>query len=389
MAIEDQRFYDHKGIDLVRVAGAAISNLRQGTRAQGGSTLTQQLARNSFLTPEKTYTRKLKELVLARRLEAEFSKDEILELYLNKVYFGAGLYGRKRRRWATSASRRPTSSLAQAALLAGLVKSPSSYAPTVDLARATARRNVVLMVMRDSGVITRDEHTKAVREQRGARGLAPARRGLRSVLQGSRPPRAGRAVRPASASTKAASWSTRPSISAMQKAAEAEVERSLKEIEARQAARRRKGAPAPPRPAAGRAGRAGSADRRSTGAGGRTRLQRQPVRSGQAGEAPGGLGVQAVRVRGGHRSRLLAGVADHEPRRADQDAAGRVDAGGRTPRVAGHDDADGAAHVEQPRGGAHAGRRRHPVGRVARQAHGRRRRSQRAVAGARGRRRHA
>ena len=141
--------------------------------------------------------------------------------------------------------------------------------------------------------------------------------------------------------------------------------------------------------AAGRAGRAGSADRRSTGAGRRTRLQRQPVRSGQAGQAPGGLGVQAVRLRRRDRSRLLAGVADHESRRADQDAAGRVDSGGRAPRVAGHDDADGAAHVEQPRGGAHAGRRRHRVDRVARRAHGRRRPAQRPVAGAWRRRRHA
>ena len=75
VAVEDQRFYDHDGIDLVRVAGAALNNVRQGSRAQGGSTLTQQLARNSFLTPEKTYTRKIKELVLARRIEAEYSKD--------------------------------------------------------------------------------------------------------------------------------------------------------------------------------------------------------------------------------------------------------------------------------------------------------------------------
>ncbi len=164
VAIEDQRFYDHKGIDLVRVAGAAISNLRQGNRAQGASTLTQQLARNSFLTPEKTYTRKLKELVLARRIEAEFTKDEILELYLNKVYFGAGLYGAEAAALGYFGKPAADLDLAQAALLAGLVKSPSSYAPTVDLARATARRNVVLMVMRDSGVITADEHKKAVRQ---------------------------------------------------------------------------------------------------------------------------------------------------------------------------------------------------------------------------------
>src|SRR5687767_729981 len=79
IAVEDQRFYDHNGVDVVRVAGAAITNVRRGRAAQGGSTLTQQLARQSFLTPEKTLTRKMKEVVLARRLEREFGKDEILE----------------------------------------------------------------------------------------------------------------------------------------------------------------------------------------------------------------------------------------------------------------------------------------------------------------------
>ena len=335
VAVEDQRFYDHKGIDLVRVAGAAISNLRQGTRAQGGSTLTQQLARNSFLTPEKTYTRKLKELVLARRIEAEFSKDEILELYLNKVYFGAGLYGAEAAALGYFGKPAADLDLAQAALLAGLVKSPSSYAPTVDLARATARRNVVLMVMRDSGVITADEHKKAVRERLCWRTRSGA---AKPTVSTSRKPSAaswssGSATR---VSTKAAWWSTRPSISAMQKAAEAEVARVA---EGDRGASGR----APPEgragthdsPAAGGAGCPGSADRRSAGAGGRTRLQRQPVRPGAPGQAPGGLRVQAVRLRGGDRSRLLAGVADHESRCADQDAAGRLDARRRTPRVAG------------------------------------------------------
>ena len=247
VAVEDQRFYDHKGIDLVRVAGAAISNLRHGNRGQGASTLTQQLARNSFLTPEKTYTRKLKELVLARRLEAEFSKDEILELYLNKVYFGAGLYGAQAAALGYFGKPAADLSLAQAAMLAGLVKSPSTYAPTVDLARATARRDVVLTVMRDAGVITGDEHKKAVREavvledslrraeaygqyfKEAVRLELVERFGHERVYEG------GLVV-----------YTTLDL--AMQKAAEAEVEHSLKEIEARQAARRRKGAPAPTTP---------------------------------------------------------------------------------------------------------------------------------------------
>jgi len=93
LAVEDQRFFDHGGLDVVRIAGALLTNLRSGRSAQGGSTLTQQLARQSFLTAEKTYTRKMKEIIVAVRIEREFEKREILQLYLNKVYFGDGLYG--------------------------------------------------------------------------------------------------------------------------------------------------------------------------------------------------------------------------------------------------------------------------------------------------------
>ena len=108
VAIEDQRFYDHKGIDLVRVAGAAISNLRHGTRAQGGSTLTQQLARQSFLTPEKTYTRKLKEIVLARRIERSSRRTRSSSSISTRCISATASTAPKRRRSATSASPRPT-----------------------------------------------------------------------------------------------------------------------------------------------------------------------------------------------------------------------------------------------------------------------------------------
>jgi penicillin-binding protein 1A len=153
LAIEDQRFYEHGAVDLVRVAGAAVSNLREGRRAQGGSTLTQQLARQSFLTPDKTLRRKVKEIVVAARLEREFSKNDILQLYLNKVYFGDGLYGVEAASLGYFGAHAADLDVAQAALLAGLVKSPSAYAPTVSLERATARRNLVLDQMRASGAI--------------------------------------------------------------------------------------------------------------------------------------------------------------------------------------------------------------------------------------------
>src|SRR5215510_9008927 len=153
LAIEDQRFYDHNGVDVVRVAGAALSNLREGRLAQGGSTITQQLARQSFLTPEKTYRRKLTEIVVAARLEEQFSKYQILELYLNKVYFGDGLYGVEAASLGYLGKPASAVTVAEAALLAGLVKSPSSYAPTVSLEKATARRNVALRAMLDAKMI--------------------------------------------------------------------------------------------------------------------------------------------------------------------------------------------------------------------------------------------
>jgi penicillin-binding protein 1A len=161
VAVEDQRFYEHSGVDLVRVAAAAFVNVREGRRAQGGSTITQQLARQAFLSRDKTIRRKLKEVVLAARIEREYSKDDILELYLNKVYFGDGLHG------AEAAARgyfgKPASDLdvAEAALLAGLIKSPSAYAPTVNLDRAVARRNLVLQAMLEARAIDRATYERA------------------------------------------------------------------------------------------------------------------------------------------------------------------------------------------------------------------------------------
>lgn len=153
LAIEDQRFYQHRGFDVVRIASAVIANLRRGYRAQGGSTITQQLARQSFLTPDKTVRRKIQELILAARIERRYTKGEILQLYLNKVYFGDGLYGIEAASQGFFGKHAAGLSVDEAALLAGLVKSPSSYAPTVSVQRAIARRNVVLQVMHDNGTI--------------------------------------------------------------------------------------------------------------------------------------------------------------------------------------------------------------------------------------------
>ena len=162
LAIEDQRFYDHGGIDVLRIAGAALNNLRERRAAQGGSTITQQLARQSFLTFDKTFRRKLKEAVLAVRLEREFTKDQILEMYLNKVYFGDGLYGIEAASLGFFGKHAHDLDVAEAAMLAGLVKSPSTYAPTISLDRAVARRNVVLQAMRDTQAIDAATYRRAV-----------------------------------------------------------------------------------------------------------------------------------------------------------------------------------------------------------------------------------
>ena len=161
-AVEDQRFFDHGGLDVIRVAGAALTNFREGRTVQGGSTLTQQLARQSFLTTEKTYRRKLKEIIVATRIESQFGKRDILELYLNKVYFGDGLYGVEAASLGYFGKHAADLDLPEAALLAGLVKSPSTYAPTVDLDRAIARRKVVLQAMRATGAIDAPTYEQVV-----------------------------------------------------------------------------------------------------------------------------------------------------------------------------------------------------------------------------------
>jgi len=153
VAVEDQRFYEHSGVDGIRVAAAALKNLEEGRRAEGGSTITQQLARQSFLTRDKYYKRKLQEVILAAYIEKMYDKNEILEIYLNKVYFGGGLYGVEAASRGYLGKSCQNLTLDEAALLAGLIQSPSSYAPTVNMDRAVARRAVVLQAMVASGVI--------------------------------------------------------------------------------------------------------------------------------------------------------------------------------------------------------------------------------------------
>ena len=157
IAIEDQRFYRHSGIDVWRIGGALMANLRSGDRSQGGSTITQQLARKSFLTDDKTFRRKLKEMFLAVRIERQFSKDEILEMYLNKIYFGDGYYGIEAAARGYFAKPAKALTIEEAALLAGVIQAPSAYAPTEHPDRAMARRGVVLKQMAEAGFVKADD----------------------------------------------------------------------------------------------------------------------------------------------------------------------------------------------------------------------------------------
>ncbi len=160
VATEDARFFRHFGIDPVGILRAAVQNFRGGTIRQGASTITQQLARDSFNIKERTYRRKLLEIALARRLETALTKDQILELYLNRIYFGAGLYG------IESASQgyfgKPALELnpSESALLASLVRSPNALSPWRNPTRAEQGRLIVLGQMRDQGILTAAEFSK-------------------------------------------------------------------------------------------------------------------------------------------------------------------------------------------------------------------------------------
>ena len=163
LSVEDQRFYSHRGVDVIRIMGAVLVNLQSGRFAQGGSTVTQQLARQSFLTLERSLTRKIKEAILAALIERTYTKHEILELYLNKVYFGDGFHGVEAAARGYFAKSASALTVEEAALIAGVIKSPSTWAPTVNMDKAVSRRNIVLATMLENRKIDRAEYDRARR----------------------------------------------------------------------------------------------------------------------------------------------------------------------------------------------------------------------------------
>lgn len=164
LAAEDARFYEHGGVDLVGIIRASLKNLQAGEIVQGGSTITQQVVKSLLLTPERTLTRKLKEALLAYRIDHTLSKDQILYLYLNQIYFGAGAYGVEAAARAYYDKHAKELDLAESALLAGLPKAPSRFSPLQHYEVARERQQYVLQRMVDVGFVSPDAAQKALQE---------------------------------------------------------------------------------------------------------------------------------------------------------------------------------------------------------------------------------
>ncbi len=301
IAIEDHRFYAHPGVDPIALGRAVVRNLRSPGTVEGGSTLTQQLARTLFLSNKKTYGRKVREAALAMMIDGQLSKDQVLELYLNRIYLSAGVYG------VETMSRqlfgRPSKqlNLAECALIAGLARAPATLSPWSNLDGARARSHVVLTRMREEGFITASQEREAVttsiriRPYPGANdpraGYAKEflRQAFRERFGGDHPP----------------DWEVRTTfVPALQDAGEQVVRAGLAQVQ-------RSGP-------AGGARRDRSQNRQPVGDRRGPRLPAVPVQPRQPQPPAAGIGLQAVPVRRRARKRLLAGVAH---RRADDDRA--------------------------------------------------------------------
>jgi penicillin-binding protein 2A len=165
IAIEDHRFYQHSGVDLIGTSRALLRDLKAGGMVEGGSTITQQLTKNTILTSEKTLKRKLEEVFLALAVEREYTKQEILQMYLNQIYFGNGAYGIKQAASKYFAKEVKDLTISESALLAGLIKAPSALNPYEHVEKATERRNLVLAKMNEQGFITKQQVEKAKNEK--------------------------------------------------------------------------------------------------------------------------------------------------------------------------------------------------------------------------------
>ena len=178
LAVEDQSFYQHNGFDYKRIAGAALADVKARAKVQGASTITQQYARNLFLSHEKTFYRKVKEALYTVRLEMNYSKDEILEGYLNTIYYGHGTYGVQAASLYYFGKDAKNLTLQEASLLAGIPKGPSYYSPFNSLERATQRQQIVLASMRKAGFISTKQMEQVQQEQLVLNGEHPEKESI-------------------------------------------------------------------------------------------------------------------------------------------------------------------------------------------------------------------
>ena len=162
LSIEDKQFYSHHGLNFKGIARAVITTFLKGRATQGGSSITQQLAKNAFLTPEKTFSRKVKEAILTYQIERTYTKDEILERYLNEIYFGSGSYGIRNAAEQYFKKDVKDLNIAEAALLAGIPNRPTKYDPNRNLENALHRQRIILKEMYDDGKITKEQYDEAL-----------------------------------------------------------------------------------------------------------------------------------------------------------------------------------------------------------------------------------
>ncbi len=165
IATEDKRFYHHNGLDYIAIVRATVENIKAGHVVQGGSTITQQLAKNVFLTNERTFSRKWDEVFYTKKIERTFTKDEILKLYLSNIYYGEGAWGVEEAAKLYFGKEVDQLTLSESAMLAAVVKAPTYYSPIQHYDKAVERRNIVLKLMEQEGHITHAEYVQATNEK--------------------------------------------------------------------------------------------------------------------------------------------------------------------------------------------------------------------------------
>ncbi|WP_410985655.1 transglycosylase domain-containing protein [Bacillus cereus] len=183
IATEDKRFYHHNGLDYIAIVRASIENIKAGGVVQGGSTITQQLSKNAFLSNERTFSRKWKEVFYTKKIERTFTKNEILKLYVSNIYYGEGAWGIEKASQLYFGKKVNQLTLSESAMMAAVVKAPSYYSPAQNYDKAVERRNIVLKLMEKEGYINHDEYMQAISEKLVIRHDIPTKHSLQKVAR--------------------------------------------------------------------------------------------------------------------------------------------------------------------------------------------------------------